>query len=716
MMRLFFVLFSLCLTCSAQTVENRPPRYLDTSQPIDQRVNDLISRMSLEEKAAELNHLSSANERLHIPAWGGWNQTLHGVWSKQTTTLFPTAIGMAATWDPALIHSVADAMSEEARALYNIHADGPRSKHGLVYRSPVINISRDPRWGRIQECFGEDPFLTSRMTVAYVKGLQGDGQKYLKVAATLKHFAVNNVETNRHGLSAQVPERMLMEYWLPHWRAGVVEGHAQSIMASYNAINGVPDAINKYLLTDILRGLWGFDGFVVSDLGGINWLMRSDGPHVTTNPEEAVARAIKAGCDLDDADYEKAIPGAVKNGLLSEEDVNRALRRVLTVAFRLGVFDPAEDVPYNRIPGSVIHSDAHKKLSLKTALESLVLLKNDNNFFPLNKTKIKSIAVIGPEGESFETGNYYAQNTTKVGPLQGLRNELGSAVAVQYEPGCDIVASCTSDSISKAATLARQSDVALVFLGTNLKVEAEGRDRTSLDLPGDQEKLLEAVYAANPKTALILMSGGPVAVVWAKQHIPAILQSWYPGEEGGNALAQAIFGDYDPGGRLPYTAYASLDQVPPQDEYDVTKGFTYLYFNGTPLFPFGHGLSYTHFEYGSLQVSAKQIGVTDSVTIRLVVRNAGPRDGDEVVQLYVHERNPVVKRPIKELVGFERISMHAGEKKQVSFTIPAAKLPYYDVATHRFVTHPGTFDLIIGASSADIRKTTQLEVRGQSGQ
>jgi beta-glucosidase len=713
MTRLFVAVFALSLASAAQAPESGPPIYFDASKQIDQRVDDLISRMTLEEKAAELNHLSSANERLHIPAWGGWNQTLHGVWSKQTTTLFPTAIGMAATWDPAFIQTVADAMSDEARALYNIHADGPRSKHGLVYRAPVINISRDPRWGRIQECFGEDPFLTSRMTVAYVKGLQGDGQKYLKLAATLKHFAVNNVETNRHGLSAQVPERMLMEYWLPHWKAGIVEGHAQSVMASYNAINGAPDAINKYLLTDILRDLWHFDGFVVSDLGGINWLLRNDGPNVTKNPEEAVSLAIKAGCDLDDADYEKAIPGAVKNGLLSEENVNRAVRRVLTVAFRLGVFDPPADVPYTNIPASVIHSDAHKELSRRAALESIVLLQNHDNLLPLDKRKIRSIAVIGPEGETFETGNYYSVNTTKVGPLQGLRNELGAGVTVRYEQGCDVVAPCAAEPISKAADLARRSDIALVFLGTNLKVEAEGRDRTSLDLPGDQEKLLEAVYAANPKTVLILMSGGPLAVNWAKEHIPAILQAWYPGEEGGNALASVIFGDYNPAGRLPYTVYASLDQVPPQNEYDVTKGFTYLYFSGTPVFPFGYGLSYTHFDYGDLQVSAKQMGATDSANVKLTVRNTGARAGDEVVQLYVHERQPVVKRPIKELVGFERVSLNAGERKQVSFTVPASKLAYYDVASHSFVTHLGSFDLMVGSSSADIRKTSVIEVRAQ---
>ena len=312
--------------------------------------------MTLEEKAAQLNHLSSRNDRLKIPAWGGWNQTLHGVWSKQPTTLFPTAIGMSATWDPALIKTITDAMSDEARALYNIGADGPRSKHGLVYRSPVINISRDPRWGRIQECFGEDPYLAGRITVAYVQGLQGEHPKYLKVASTLKHFAVNNVETDRHSLSATVPERILMEYWLPHWKAGIVEGHAQSVMASYNQLNGVPNIANHYLLTDILRGLWKFDGFVVSDLGGVDSSL-VQGAKITDKTEVAVAQALSRQAAISMTISTKtSLPVAVRSGLVSEAVVNQALTRVLRVAFRLGAFDPPEMVPFSKIGADVIES------------------------------------------------------------------------------------------------------------------------------------------------------------------------------------------------------------------------------------------------------------------------------------------------------------------------------------------------------------------------
>ena len=363
------------------------PVYLDPSKPVDQRVNDLVGRLTcLEEKAQQLNHLNTGIPRLKVPAWGGWNQTLHGVWSKHPTTLFPAAIAMGATWDPALVRNITTAMSDEARALYNSGADGPRSKHGLVYRSPVINISRNPLWGRIQEVFSEDPYLTGRMAVSYIQGLQGDDPHYLKLAATVKHFAVNNVETNRQRLSAEVDERSLMEYWLPHWKDAIMEGHAQSVMASYNAINGAPRR-NQQISppTDILRGQWGFDGFVTDDLGGVNLLVAAH--HITEDPVEATAAAIKAGCDSDDAQYETNIPLAVKRGLLQNSDVDRALSRVLHVGFRLGAFDPPEMNPYSRISADVIRSPEHLELSLQTALESMTLLSNKNNFLPLKKEK-----------------------------------------------------------------------------------------------------------------------------------------------------------------------------------------------------------------------------------------------------------------------------------------------------------------------------------------
>jgi beta-glucosidase len=690
--------------------QNATPAYLDPSQPLESRIADLISRMTLEEKAAQLNHLSSRNDRLHIPAWGGWNQTLHGVWSKQPTTLFPIAIGMAATWDPALIKTITDSMADEARALYNIGADGPRAKAGLVFRSPVINISRDPRWGRIQECFGEDPYLAGRITVAYVQGLQGNHPKYLKLAATLKHFAVNNVETDRHSLSAQVPERILMEYWLPHWKAGIVEGHAQSVMASYNQLNGTPNIANKYLLTDVLRGLWHFDGFVVSDLGGVESSLVK-GANIADKIEVAVARAIEAGCDLDDAFYEQSLPVAVRAGLVSEAVVNQAVTRVLRVAFRLGALDPPEMVPYSKIGPEAIESQPHRELALKTALESIVLLRNQNGFLPLDKSKLKSVALIGPQADRFETGNYFGTKPRIVSPVEGIRAKLGSAVKVEYAAGCDILEPAKAGDIEQAAELAHKSDVAILFLGTNLRVEAEGRDRKTLDLPGSQEQLLEAVYKANPKTVAVIMSGGPVSVKWASQNVPAILAAWYPGEEAGTALAAVLFGEHNPAGRLPYTVYDSVDQIPPQDQYDITQGFTYMYFAGKPQFAFGHGLSYTTFRYSGLKLSQARIPADGKVTVKLDVRNTGARAGDEVVQLYVHDVEASVKRPAKELRGFQRVGLNPKEKKSVTFTLPASDLAFYDEKAKKFVVEPGAFDVMIGSSSEDIRLKARLDVK-----
>ncbi len=713
---LTLALLGSCGLASAQT----GPAYLDPSKPMEQRISDLIGRMTIEEKASQLNHLNTGIPRLNVPMWGGWNQTLHGVWSKQPTTLFPAAIAMGATWDPALVHTITGAMSDEARALYNAKADGPRSKHGLVYRSPVINISRDPRWGRIQEVFSEDPYLTGRMAVAYVEGLQGDDINHLKVAATVKHFAVNNVETGRQHLSAEVDERNLMEYWLPHWKAAITEAHAQSVMSSYNAINGTPDAINHLLLTDILRKQWGFDGFVTDDLGAVALLSGSRarsneiGQRATEDPVEATALAIKAGNDSDDTEFETNIPLAVKRGLLSTQDVDQALTRVLRVGFRLGAFDPPASSPYNSIPMSVVRSPEHLALSLKTAQESMTLLSNRMSFLPLKRESIHSVAVIGPAGDTdYETGNYYGTPARKISPLAGLRDLLGPGVKVDYEQGSGFVEAADPAAIARAVELARKSDVAILFLGTNLKVEAEGKDRRDLNLPGAQEQLMEAVFAANPHTVLVLMNAGPLAVTWAQDHLPAILDAWYPGEAGGTAIARALFGEDNPGGHLPYTVYASLDGVPPQNEYDVSKGYTYLYFKGIPLYPFGHGLSYTRFEYSNLKISAASVHANDAVDISFDLKNVGERSGAEVAQLYTHQRQSAVVQPIKSLRAFKRITLAQGETQHLHFKLPITDLSYFDVHTRKFLVEPGSFDLLIGSSSDDIRLRTHLLVSTQ---
>jgi beta-glucosidase len=712
------VVLTVALIGAASIAGAQSPAYLDPRQPTEVRIHDLLGRLTLEEKASQLNHMNQGVPRLNIPMWGGWNQTLHGVWSKEPTTLFPTAIAMGATWDPELIHTVADAMSDEARALYNAKADGPRSKHGLVYRSPVINISRDPRWGRIQEVFSEDPWLTSRMAVAYVRGLQGDDINHLKLAATVKHFAVNNVETGRQHLSAEVDERNLMEFWLPHWKAAIMEAHAQSVMSSYNAINGVANAVNHYLLTDILRTQWHFDGFVTDDLAAVAKLTDTipfpgeTGQHVTEDPVEATAMSIKAGNDSDDKEFETNIPLAVKRGLLTIKDVDLALSRVLRVGFRLGAFDPPEDSPYNRIPMSVVRSPEHLALALKTAQESITLLKNSRAFLPLKGDQIHSVAVIGPAGDAdYETGSYYGKPTVKVGVAEGLRNLLGSDVKVEYEKGTGFIDAIDPKSIARAVNLAQHSDVAVLCLGTNLQVEGETRDRRNLDLPGAQEQLLEAVYAVNPHTVVVLMHGGPLAVTWAQDHVPAILSAWYPGEAGGTAIARALFGVDNPGGHLPYTVYASLDGVPPQNEYDVSKGYTYLYFRGVPLYPFGYGLSYTHFLYSHRKVSVSTPAGTVDVSFDLT--NTGDRAGSEVAQLYTHQSASTVVQPIKSLRAFERVKLQPGEVRHLHFALPIAQLAFYDVRSHAMKVEPGVFDILVGSSSDDIRLRQSVIIASQ---
>jgi beta-glucosidase len=714
--KLFFAGFATSVAMASALCAQPAPApapaaiYLDPSQPLEKRVEDLISKMTLQEKALELFHNAPGIERLHVPMWGGWNQCLHGVNSKQPTTLFPTSIAAAATWDPDLIHAEANALSDEGRALYNTHATGPRGPQGLVYRAPVINISRDPRWGRIQECYGEDPYLTSRIGVAYVKGLQGDDPKYLKVASTLKHFAVNNQERGRQSLSAAVPERILYEYFLPHFKACVVEGHAQSLMASYNAINGTPNAVNKLLLTDILRGQWGFEGFVVSDLGGVKALMT--GHHLTDKPEIAAARAILAGCDYDDEEYRDNIVPAVKDGLITEKDVDLALLRVLRVAFRLGAFDPPEMVPYSDIAGGVINSQEHRDLSRQVASSSIVLLTNKNNFLPLSKSKLKTVAVIGPEAETPEYGNYFNYNTPllKVTPLQGLKDRLGPGVEVISATGCAVVGAAEPGKIDEAAQAAKRADVAILFLGTSLRVEAESRDRSDLNLPGAQEQLLEAVYKANPKTVVVLMNGGPLSTPWARDNVPAMLDAFYAGEEGGHAIADVLLGDANPSGKLPYTVYESVDQIPPMTEYDITKGFTYMYFAGKPGFAFGHGLSYTQFTYSNLRLAAAQIPGDGTLTVTIDVQNSGPRGGAEVIQLYTHQQQCSVKQPIQKLVGFQKVQLAPGQTRSVSLSAPAEQFAIYDEQSKNFVIEPGKFDAMIGSSSADIRARQEFDV------
>ena len=712
------VFIALITGACALAQDQAKPLYLDPNQPVDARVHDLISRLTLEERATLLDHEGPEVKRFHILS-DKWNQCLHGVVWDRPTTMYPDSIALAATWDAPLVHHVADQISDEARAIYNLwhQQTDIRAQHkGLIYRAPVINVARNPYWGRINECYGEDPFLTGRMGVAFVTGLQGDDAKYLKLVSTLKHFAVNNVEKDRQKLSATVPERMLYEYWLPHFRDCVVEGHAQSVMASYNAINGTPNNMNSLLLSDILRRQWGFDGFVVSDLGGVNTMVKGH-EQGRMSIEEAVAKSINAGCDFSDREFRTEIPKAVRNGLLSEARLDEAVYRVMRDRFRLGEFDPPERVPFSKISPDVIASAEHRATALKAAQESIVLLKNDGNLLPLDKSKIKTIAMIGPHADLFTAGGYSGRAKDPVTPMKGIENRAEPGTKVLYAAGAEIVPSRRGPDrfdrhadLQKAVEIAKQADVAIVCVGTTLDVEAEGRDRTSLGLPGNQKELIDAVLAANPKTIVVELNAGPLAIPEVAQRAPAILEAWWNGEEGGNALADVIFGNVNPGGKMPLTVYASADQVPPQDEYDVTKGFTYMYLNGKPLFAFGHGLSYTTFDYGPLKLARQSLTDKDTVSATVTVKNTGPRAGDEVVQLYIHQQVSSVKRPIVQLRGFKRVSLEPGASQSIIFEIPASQFAFYDVDQHRFRVEPGKFDIMVGSASDDIRATGQIEI------
>ncbi|MGH9401618.1 MAG: glycoside hydrolase family 3 C-terminal domain-containing protein [Terriglobia bacterium] len=745
MKRVMLTVLTLAVLGSAGLSAQRPV-YLDPAQPIAKRVDDLLSRLTLAEKASLMSTTAPAIPRLKIPVMNGWNQSLHGIVWTQPTTMFPVPIAMAATWDSGLVQQVASAISDEGRAIYNlwptipgktvragfegqlitVAADGKRYAHnGLVYRSPVINMVRDPHWGRVWETFGEDPVLSARMTVAYVKGTQGNDPKYLELAATVKHYAVYDQEIDRHILSAQTGAAMIQDYYTPQFKAGIMAGKSVSIMSSYNEVNGAPNAVNKWLLTDILRDQWGFQGFLVPDSGAVNSLVT--GTHTYKTLAEAAAKTVLAGTDLDNGAYAEVLPQAVKEEYLTEADIDKALRYVLTARFRLGEFDPPSMVPFSKIPASDIDSPAHRELALRTARESIVLLTNKNNFLPLDPAKLKTVAVIGPFANYAQTGpNYTGQYSKFVAPLEGIKNAAGANVQVLYARGSGILETDNPEqSVAEAVAAARKADVAILFVGTNQTTEREGIDRNSLDLPAVQLQLVRAVTAANPKSVIVLLNGGPITLPLARPgaappgplfrraiDVPAVLDMFWDGEEGGTAIADVLFGKYSPAGRLPYTAYASELQLPPRSQYDITKGFTYMYLRGKPEYAFGHGLSYTTFSYSNLSLSSSHIPANGTVTVKVDIQNTGKRAGDEVAQLYVHGPGIGEWQPEEQLEGFDRVRLKPGETKTVTFPLPIEQIAAWNTTTHQFAVKPGTFDIMVGSASDDIRQRAELQVTG----
>lgn len=855
--------------------------YQDTQRSFEERAADLVSRMTLEEKAAQMQNSAPAIERLGVPAYDWWNEALHGVARAGAATVFPQAIGLAATFDVPLIDEVSKTISDEARAKH--HEAFRRGEHGryqgLTFWSPNINIFRDPRWGRGQETYGEDPFLTARMGVSFVRGLQGDDPKYRKLDATAKHFAVHSgPEADRHHFDARPSTRDLYETYLPAFEALVKEGQVDAVMGAYNRVYGESASASRFLLRDVLRRDWGFKGYVVSDCWAIVDIWKNH--KIVATREEAAALAVKNGTELECGEEYSTLPNAVRKGFITEAEVDGALTQLFTARMRLGMFDPPEMVRWARIPASVNQSPEHDALSRKAAQASMVLLKNDG-VLPLSR-KLRRIAVVGPTADDTMAllGNYYGTPAAPVTILQGIR-DAAPQVEVVHVRGVDLVEGredpaatplveaqylrpaagsserglrgeyfrssdlsgtpalvrvdaqigfrwdrgsptdnlmargeagpgqgvpsdnfsirwsgqllppvsgtyrieaaandgfrlyldgrllldhwqpsdrLRADSVSvkleagraydvkmeyydgerdagvrlawnmpgakppfeEALEAARGSDVVVFVGGLTGDVEGEemtvnypgfaGGDRIDMRLPSTQRKLLEALHATGKPVVLVLTTGSALAVDWAKQHVPAILVAWYPGQRGGNAVADVLFGDANPAGRLPVTFYKADEKLPAFDDYAM-KGRTYRYFDGEPLFPFGHGLSYTNFAYSALRLDHSDAGPKEQVRVSLKVKNTGQRAGEEVVQLYLHPLKPQRERALKDLRGFERLSLQPGEEREVSFTFtPETALRHYDVERKTYAVDAGAYEVQLGASSADIRLKKRFEV------
>jgi beta-glucosidase len=860
------------------------PLFLDPDRPLTERVEDLLGRMTLEEKASQTLYDAPAIERLGIPAYNWWNEALHGVARAGIATVFPQAIGLAATWDAEHMHRVATAISDEARAKHHEWLRRGRRGiyEGLTFWSPNINIFRDPRWGRGMETFGEDPHLAGELAVAFVRGMQGDDLYYLKTVATPKHYAVHSgPEPDRHAFDAVVGERDLRDTYLPAFRASVVEGGAESVMCAYNRFRGDPACASRELLGTILRGEWGFEGYVVSDCWAIVDIYTTH--RVTATRAEAAALSLAAGTDLNCGVSFGSLPEAVDGGLVSEVELDTALRRLLSARFRLGMFDPPERVSWAGIPYSVNDSPEHRALALESARKSMVLLKNEDGLLPLPK-ELGTVAVIGPNSDDVDVllGNYNGFPSDPVTPLRGIRERVspgtrvlhakgsphaeelpslepipasalrppesvpapvsrprgagdtdgglraeyfanpdleGEPFAVRTDGGVDfrwwgeapmpglvpgqfsvrwtgtlippvsgryalggkglgrfqvfvndsLVAEFSSEHEintrwtdfqleagdpqevrveyrprredgavqlawappvtgleTEALRVAESADVVVLVLGLSPHLEGEemrvevpgfaGGDRVDLGLPAAQERLMEAVVATGKPVVLVLLNGSALGLGWAAEHVPAILEAWYPGQAGGTAVADVLFGDYNPAGRLPVTFYASAHQLPPFHDYDM-EGRTYRFFRGEPVFPFGHGLSYSTFTYSALELPAG-VRAGEEATLSVELTNEGPRAGEEVVQLYVAHPEAAEDGPVRSLRAFRRVFLEPGERTKVTFTLSPRQMSRVD-SRGEIVVEPGWIQVSVGgkqpgfSGAADASTTGVLAGRFQ---
>jgi len=677
-------------TASAQ--QQMPFR--DPSLSIDERVNDLLSRLTLEEKAGMMNYESAAVERLGIPAYNWWNEGLHGVARTEVhMTSFPQATGMAASFDTELLQKVGDCVSTEGRALFNEDMkNGTTGKiyRGLTYWSPNINIFRDPRWGRGQETYGEDPYLTGKLAVAFIKGIQGDDPFYYKAAACVKHVAVHSgPELTRHTFDARPSSYDLWDTYLPAFRTSIREGKVAGVMCAYNRINGVPCCGNDALTRDIVRNQLGFDGYLVSDCWAISDFFKT---HMT-HPDEptAASDALLAGTDLECGVSYKKLVAAVKMGMISEKNINVSLAKDLKILFKLGFFDPQEKVPYSKIGKEVIECDEHKQVALKASRESIVLLKN-NGILPLNSKKIKKIALVGPNSDNSEVqlGNYNGEPTEVITPLKSLEKRFGGQIAIDYIKGCNWLNKPDSmPSFQDVAKRAGKADVIIFVGGISPRLEGEqgdgvdkeegflAGDRTLIELPRIQDELLKVLEKTGRPIILVNMSGSAVSQPWGENNAAAIIQAWYGGQAGGDAITDVIFGDYNPAGRLPVTIYRSTSDLPDFSDYSM-QNRTYRYFRGDVQYPFGFGLSYTTFAYSNASETL-ECNTGEKVTVKGSVQNTGDMDGDEVVQLYVkHEGDSQDIKPLCAIKGFKRIFIKKGETAQYEFTLTPEDLGLVD--------------------------------------
>ena len=859
----------LCASLAGPALAQQPA-YLNTSLPFEQRAADLVSRLTLEEKVQQMKDVAPAIERLGLPAYNWWNEALHGVARSGLATVFPQAIGFAATWDDSLVFRMASVISDEARAKHHEYVrNGTFGRYqGLTFWSPNINIFRDPRWGRGQETYGEDPFLTGKLAVQFIRGLQGDDPKYFKTVATVKHFAVHSgPEPERHTFDAVVSERDLRESYLPHFEVGIREGGAYSLMCAYNRVDGKAACGSEMLLGDILRGEWKFPGYIVSDCGAIDDIYLRH--KVVQTAPEAAALAVKTGTDLDCGRVYPSLADAVKQGLITEGQIDASHTRLFLARFRLGMFDPPEMVRWARTPYSVLDQPANRTLARQVARESIVLLKNDRGTLPLRKD-LGTLAVIGPNADQWRMllGNYNGIPSNPVTPLRGIREAVSRRTRVLYARGSDLADGfplletipssamrtpsggrglqgsyfgnralegtpvfartdttvevdwhegaprqgmnpndfgvrwtgtirppvtgmyrlgvtttmraelAIDDSVivgttypqrdnefpdarlaqsepiqleagrsyrvrveahesygeaelelvwsipttgleAEAVAAAKQADAVVMFLGLTARLEGEemsvaidgfrGGDRTSIDLPAAQQRLLERVVAVGKPTVLVLLNGSALAVNWAQANVPAIVEAWYPGQAG-NAIADVLFGDYNPAGRLPITFYKSVNDIPAFDDYRMA-GRTYRFFKGQPLYPFGHGLSYTSFSYANLKTSMESAGPNDTVMVSVDVTNSGKRAGDEVVQMYVEHVGSTVERPVRDLRGYRRLTLAPGETRTVQMPLPISSLAYWEESGHHWVVEPDQIRIRVGASSADLRLDHTIRVR-----